>query len=209
MKTLIDAEQWNRKEQFLFFSRFEESFFGVTVNINCTQAYKIAKQKGNSFFLYYLFRALKAANETENFRYRIIDKQVYLFDYINASPTINRPDGTFGFAYMDYCQNENDFYTGALKEIDSVQQSNDLIPAVSGENVIHFSAIPWVNFTALSHARSFSFPDSSPKVSFGKVIEYNGIKTMPVSIHAHHGLMDGFHVGLFVDRFQELMHDIE
>lgn len=207
MKTLIDVEQWNRKEQFLFFYRFEEPFFGVTVNIDCTQAYKIAKQKGNSFFLYYLFRALKAANETKNFRYRIIDKQVYLFDYINASPTINRPNGTFGFAYMDYCQNETDFYTGALKEIDSVQKSNDLIPAVSGENVIHFSVIPWVNFTALSHARRFSFPDSSPKVSFGKVIEYNGIKTMPVSIYAHHGLMDGFHIGLFVDRFQELMHD--
>lgn len=207
MKTLIDVEQWNRKDQFLFFYRFEEPFFGVTVNIDCTQAYKIAKQKGNSFFLYYLFRALKAANETKNFRYRIIDKQVYLFDYINASPTINRPNGTFGFAYMDYCQNETDFYTGALKEIDSVQKSNDLIPAVSGENVIHFSVIPWVNFTALSHARRFSFPDSSPKVSFGKVIEYNGIKTMPVSIYAHHGLMDGFHIGLFVDRFQELMHD--
>ena len=59
MKTLIDVEQWNRKEQFLFFYRFEEPFFGVTVNIDCTQAYKIAKQKGNSFFLYYLFRALK------------------------------------------------------------------------------------------------------------------------------------------------------
>lgn len=209
MKTLIDVEQWNRKEQFLFFCRFEEPFFGITVNIDCTQAYKIAKQKGNSFFLYYLFRALKAANEIENFRYRIIDEQVYLFDYINASPTINRPNNTFGFAYMDYCQNETDFYTGALKEIDSVQQSNDLIPAVSGENVIHFSAIPWVNFTALSHARSFSFPDSSPKISFGKVIDYNGIKTMPLSIHAHHGLMDGFHIGLFVDRFQQLMHDTD
>ncbi|MBD1422638.1 chloramphenicol acetyltransferase [Sphingobacterium chuzhouense] len=207
MKTLIDIEQWNRKEHFLFFSQFEEPFFGVTVNIDCTQAYKTAKQKGNSFFLYYLFRALKTANEIENFRYRIIDKQLYLFDRINASPTINRPNGTFGFAYMDYYQDENDFYAGALKEIERVQQSNDLIPAVSGESVIHFSAIPWIDFTALSHARCFSYPDSSPKISFGKVIENNGRKTMPVCVHGHHGLMDGYHVGLFVDRFQELMNE--
>ncbi len=207
MKTLIDIEQWNRKEHFLFFSQFEEPFFGVTVNIDCTQAYKTAKRKGNSFFLYYLFRALKTANEIENFRYRIIDKQVYLFDSIDASATINRPNGTFGFAYMDYCQDENDFYAGALKEIERVQQSNDLMPAVSGESVIHFSAIPWIDFTALSHARSFSYPDSSPKISFGKVTENNGRKTMPVSIHGHHGLMDGYHAGLFIDKFQQLMNE--
>ena len=203
MKTRIDVEQWKRKEHFLFFSQFEEPFFGFTVNIDCTQAYLMAKQRGNSFFLYYLFRALKAANEIENFRYRIVDKQVYLFDRIDASFTTNRPNGTFGFAYMDYCQSENDFYAGALKEIDRVQQSNDLLPAVSGESVIHFSAIPWINFTALSHARSFSYPDSSPKISFGKVTENNAIKTMPVSIHAHHGLMDGYHIGLFVEKFQK------
>ncbi len=208
MKTLIDIEQWNRKEHFLFFSKFEEPFFGVTVKIDCTTAYKTAKEKGNSFFLYYLFRALKAANEIENFRYRIIEKQVYLYDYINASPTINRPTGTFGFAYIDYCQREDDFYTEALKEIERVQQSNDLLPAVSGENVIHFSAIPWIDFTALSHARSFSYPDSSPKISFGKITDHNGVKTMPVSIHVHHGLIDGYQVGLFADRFQELMNDI-
>ncbi|MBW3466991.1 chloramphenicol acetyltransferase [Arthrospiribacter ruber] len=205
MKTLIDIEKWSRKEHYLFFSQFEEPFFGVTVNIDCTSAYKTAKESGNSFFLYYLFRALKTANEIENFRYRIIDKQVYIFDSINASPTINRPNGTFGFAYLEYSQGESDFYAKAIKEIKRVQQSNDLMPAVSGENVIHFSAIPWIDFTALSHARSFSYPDSSPKISFGKVTEQRGVKTMPVSIHGHHGLIDGYHVGLFVDRFQELM----
>lgn len=206
MKTWIDIEQWSRKEHFLFFSQFEEPFFGVTVHIDCTLAYQTAKQNGNSFFLYYLFRALKTANEIENFRYRIMDKQVYLFDCIHASPTINRANGTFGFAYIDYCQMETDFYAQALREIDRVQQVNDLLPAVSGENVIHFSAIPWIDFTALSHARSFSYPDSAPKISFGKVNEHQGRKTMPISIHVHHGLMDGYHVGLFIDKFQKSMN---
>lgn len=207
MKTLIRIEQWNRKEHFRFFSQFEEPFFSVTVNIDCTQAYKTAKQNDYSFFLYYLYRALKAANEIENFRYRIIDKQVYLFETINASPTINRPNGTFGFGYMNYCQDENDFYMGSLEEIERVKQSDDLMPAVSGENVIHFSAIPWICFTALSLARSFSYEDSSPKISFGKIAENKGRKIMPVSIHCHHGLMDGYHTGLFIDRFQKLMNN--
>ncbi|WP_265428467.1 chloramphenicol acetyltransferase [Chryseobacterium sp. YIM B08800] len=208
MKQLIKQEEWKRKDHFLFFSKFEEPFFGVNITIDCTLAYQQAKAKGNSFFLYYLYRSLKAANAIENFRYRIIDKEVYLFDQINASATINRPDETFGFSYMDYDKNEELFNQNAKEEIVRVQQSTGLIPAGSGENVIHFSAVPWFDFTSLSHARSFTFPDSCPKISFGKVTENNGKKLMSVSIHAHHGLMDGFHIGLFAEKFQELMNEI-
>lgn len=207
MKTSIDINNWKRKEFYHFFSKFEEPFFGVTVNCNCSIAYKLAKQKGISFFLYYLYRALKAANEIENFRYRINDGTVYLYDFILASATVNRPDGTFGFSYIGYAENENEFYEIARKEIEKVRQSTELLPAISGENVIHFSAIPWLNFTSLSHARSFTFPDSSPKISFGKITEKDNIKSIPVSIHVHHGLADGYHVGLFVERFQELLNE--
>jgi chloramphenicol O-acetyltransferase type A len=131
---------------------------------------------------------------------------VFLFDTVNASPTISRDNGTFGFSYMDYNKNEDVFYEKAREVIQAVQQSEGLVPAVSGENVIHFSAVPWLNFTALSHARSFTFPDSCPKISFGKVTIQNGQRTMPVSIHVHHGLMDGYHVGVFVEKFQALMN---
>lgn len=207
MKTLINIENWNRKEHFLFFSKFDEPFFGITVKVDCTIAYQKSKEKGISFFLYYLYRALKAANEVENFRYRIIENQAYDFATVNASPTINRPDGTFGFAYMDYFEDEKLFYEKALQEIENVKNTNSLLPAVSGENVIHFSAIPWLDFTSISHARSFSHPDSCPKISFGKIAENNRVKEMPVSIHGHHALMDGYHVGLFVDKFQNLLNN--
>jgi chloramphenicol O-acetyltransferase type A len=29
---------------------------------------------------------------------------------------------------------------------------------------------------------------------------------MPMSIHVHHGLVDGLHLGQFVDYFQEIMN---
>lgn len=207
MKTLIDIESWNRREHFLFFSKFEEPFFGVTIKFDCTKAYQKAKEKQVSFFLYYLYRALKASNEVENFRYRIIGDQVFEFTTVNASPTINRPDGTFGFAYMDYFEDESRFYEEALLEIESVRNTNKLLPATSGENVIQFSAIPWLDFSSLSHARSFSHPDSCPKISFGKMTKNGDRKEMSVSIHGHHALMDGYHVGLFVEKFQLLLND--
>ena len=30
-------------------------------------------------------------------------------------------------------------------------------------------------------------------------------RIMPIAIYVHHGLMDAYHVGLYVDRFQELL----
>ena len=46
MKKLIDLDNWNRKEHFLFFSKFDEPFFCVTVKVDCTIAYQKAKEKG-------------------------------------------------------------------------------------------------------------------------------------------------------------------
>jgi chloramphenicol O-acetyltransferase type A len=66
--------------------------------------------------------------------------------------------------------------------------------------------VPWIRFTSLSHARAFSFPDSIPKISFGKMVEEGGRQSMPMSIHVHHALMDGFHVGQYIDLFEELMN---
>lgn len=205
MYRILDIEKWSRKDHFLFFSKFEEPFFGVTVMVDCTKAYQNAKSNGSSFFLYYLHAALQAANSIEPFRYRIKDGNVLIYEKIDASPTINRENGTFGFSYMDYHEDFTDFEQSAKLEIESVKKSTGLNPAGSGENVIHFSSIPWINFTSISHARSFSFPDSCPKISFGKISDRIGIKTMPVSIHVHHALMDGFHVSQFIDEFQKLL----
>jgi chloramphenicol O-acetyltransferase type A len=206
MKTVLDINTWPRKDHFHFFSQFEEPFFGVTVNIDCTNGYAKCKQQEGSFFLYYLHASLTAANNTEPFKYRIAGDEIFIHDKVNASPTINRPDGSFGFGYIDYKESFSEFVQEARAEIDKVRNSTGLIPAVSGENVIHYSSIPWINFTSLSHARSFSFKDSIPKISFGKISDENGKKSMPVSVHVHHGLMDGYHVGQFIDLFQQLMN---
>ncbi len=202
MKKQLDIAHWARREHFAFFRRFEEPFFGVTVDMDVTAAYDAAKAAGHSFFLHYLHCSLAAANETEPFRYRISGDDVWIYDQVHASPTINRPNGTFGFAYMDYHPQLKDFISVATKEIERVQASEGLVPAVSGENVIHYSSLPWISFTGISHARSFSYPDSCPKISFGKMTEKEGRRVMPVSVHVHHALMDGYHVSLFLERFQ-------
>lgn len=202
----LEIEKWSRKDHFRFFNQFEEPFFGVTVKVDCTKAYAWSKKNGFSFFLYYLHCSLAAANQTEPFRYRINGDRILIHDKINGSPTINRLDGTFGFSYIEYESDFEKFHSLAKEEIERVQKSTGLHPGVPGENVIHFSSIPWIDFTSVSHARSFAFKDSCPKISFGKMTVHEEKKNMPVAIHVHHALMDGIHVGEFIEKFQNLMN---
>jgi len=206
MKQKLDLNTWNRKEHFLFFKQMEEPFYGITTTIDCTKAYVKAKELGVSFFSYYLHKTLSAVNAIENFRYRIIEDEVYVFDVIDASATIMREDTTFGFSYMPYAENPIDFAQIVQTEIARIQTTTGVFTREYPENLIHFSALPWINFSSLSHARSFSWPDSCPKISFGKLTDESGKKTMPISFHVHHGLVDGYHVGLFLDALQQLMN---
>ncbi|AFD09158.1 chloramphenicol acetyltransferase [Solitalea canadensis] len=207
MRKLLVINNWARKEHFNLFKKFEEPFFGVCIDIDCTYAYRNAKEDGVSFFLYYLHKSIVAANEIESFRYRIVGDDVFIYDEIHASSTVNRPDGTFGFSYIQYKRQFDEFLAVATEEVDKVRNSKELIPSAAHNNIIHYSSLPWLRFTSLSHARSFSINDSIPKVSFGKMTEENGKRIMPVSIHVHHALMDGYDVGLYVDRFQQLMNE--
>jgi len=207
MPAKLNLATWPRKEHFEFFSSFDEPFFGIVVTIDCTRAYAAAKQRGISFFLYYLHKTLTAVNSVEAFKYRIANGEVFIHETVNASATLTRNDNTFGFSLIPYSNDLDTFVYEAQKEIERVRNTPGLFTrAFDSDSLIHFSALPWVNFTSLSHARSFTFPDSCPKISVGKMmVGEDGKRTMPVSVHVHHGLMDGYHVGLFFDALQTAM----
>jgi chloramphenicol O-acetyltransferase type A len=203
-KRKLDLENWVRRPHFEFFSTFEEPYYGVVVNVDCEAAYRFSKRRGISFFLYYLYRSLAAAQDIEPFRQRIVGKEVYVYDRIDGGSTIGRSNGTFGYGLFVYCDSMDEFLEGATREVERVRAGSDLTRN-SAENVIRYSALPWLDFTSLSHARMFSMPDSCPRISFGKMTEKEGKKSMPVAIHVNHALVDGIHVGQYVDRFQELL----
>lgn len=207
MRQIIDIENWNRKEHFELFSQYDEPFWGVVTEVDCTHALQQAKKQGVSFFVYYLFQSLRAVNAVENFRLRIEDDQVVLYDRIHASATIAREDETFAFSFIEFSDDLESFSLAMKEETDRVKHSSGI--RLAGNNlrpdVIHVSAIPWIHFTGLSHARNFKFNDSVPKLSFGKIMKKGGQQMMPVSLHAHHALLDGTHAGKYFDLFQQYL----
>lgn len=205
---LVDVESWNRKEHFEFFSKMASPYFGIVTEVDCTVAYKKAKEVGISFFASYLHKSMMAVNRVDELKYRIIDGKVYQFDKVNAGATIGRDDGTFAFIFVNFSENFETFNTELQKEVVAVKNSTGL--RLNGDDVkkdlIRHSTIPWTSFTGLLHPTNFDKTESVPKITFGKFSVREGRKFLPVSVEAHHGLLDGFHVAKYLQEFQNLLN---
>ena len=208
-KHIIDLETWNRKEHFEFFSSYDEPFFGIVAEVDCTQAYATAKNQGYSFFAYYLHCSTAAVNEVKEFRCRIQEDKVVCYDSIHAGTTIGRDDGTFSFSFTLFSEDFEAFSKDLRQEIEAVRNSTGLRfnEDAMRDDMIHYSTFPWRNFTGLTHARNFKFKDSTPKITFGKAYLKDGKRMLPVSVNAHHALVDGLHVAQYFEAFENLLNE--
>ena len=201
----IDSQTWERAATFDFFRAFTEPFHGVCLRVDCTATHRYAKDRGVSVFLSLVHRALAAAQQVENFRTSIVDGEVWLYQQIHGGSVVDRPNGTIGFGYYRFHPGLDAFVHKAALEMERVRQRNDL-ERNPAQNLIRFSVLPWLDFSSISHARDFAQEDSAPRITFGKITEAEGQHTMPVSIHAHHALVDGLHVAQFVEHFQNFLN---
>lgn len=204
---LIDIETWNRKDHYYFFSKMASPFLGITANVKCSNACRVAKEKNLSLFAYYWHKSMMAVNRIKEFKYRIIENKVYELDVINAGTTVIRDDKTFAFIYVQYDDDFTLFNERLQAEITEVRNSTGLRLDEKNETVdlIRHTTIPWVSFTSILHPKPNDNTDSIPRISFGKIFELNGEKYLPVSVEAHHGLVDGYHVGKYFALFEELL----
>jgi chloramphenicol O-acetyltransferase type A len=197
----INLETWERRASFDFFKSFTEPYHGVCLRVDCTETYRYAKEHNLSVFLSLLHRSLVAAHQVENFKTRIVGGTVWSYELINGGSAVGRENGTIGLGHYQFRPQIDEFVREAAIQLDRVRQRDD-IERYSEANLIRYSVLPWFDFTSISHARDFSHEDSAPRITFGKITEAGGRRTMPVSIHVHHALADGLHVAQFVEKFQ-------
>lgn len=209
MKTFLDIDSWSRKELFYHFRTLADPTFSVVVNVDVTKSYRYSKEFNQSFFARYLHACMKAINSIENFKYRLENDNVAVYDIINASATIARNDNTFGFSYINFSEKLSVFNSNFLEEKARILNSTNLFPPKYSPNCIHCSALPWLHFTAHKEPFSGNKNDSVPQLSFGKVKQENKQLIMPVALNVNHALIDGYHVGQFFDKFQEELNKID
>ncbi|MDO6743705.1 chloramphenicol acetyltransferase [Tenacibaculum soleae] len=205
----LDIEKWNRKQHFNHFKNLADPTFGIVADVDVSKCYQSAKENKQSFFVRYLHACMMAINAIENFKYRIEDDKIAIYETINASATIARLDNTFGFSYIDFSNNFEEFSLNFKNEKARILNSTDLFPPKYSLGCIHCSALPWVSFTAHKEPYSGNKNDSVPQLSFGKIKVESGKKIMPVAINVNHALVDGFHIGQFFDKFQAQLDKID
>lgn len=206
MPTYLDLANWPRRELFEFFRDFDKPYFNICTRLDVTDLLaELRNQPDVSVSLAYHYFALKAANEVEQFRYRLRNGQVLVHDVINGGTTLLLPNETFTLVYFDYADTFAEFIGPAQRAIEETRQNRAFLPRHEDDARIHCTTIPWISFTSFSHARNWRREDSVPKISFGKFIRENDRMLMPFSVEVHHALMDGLHVGRYVARIEEML----
>ncbi|TLG76717.1 chloramphenicol acetyltransferase [Culicoidibacter larvae] len=204
----IDLATWERKAHFDFFKQFANPHFSMSATVNVTNIYNVTKQNNESIFCSLLFVIMQTLNEIKAFRLRIIDDEVFECSVTHPNCTVLDKNNLFGFCSIDFVDDKKTFIEHAKTRIDRAKEHFSLA-VEPRNNVVFFSTIPWVDFTSISHPIQIVEVDSVPRITIGKIhADTNGNKLMLVSIQVHHGLADGYHVGLFFQLLQEKLDSV-
>lgn len=216
MKHIVDIETWPRRDNYAFFRGFLNSWFSVATEIDCTEARAAAKASGRSFFLYYLYAVLRAANEIEEFRYRTdASGQVVFHDSVDVITPIAVPGRTFFTVRIPYREEFERFYAEARRIVTHIPEDGDPygvekeLQAVGDYDVIHLSATPNLWFSGVTYAQGAAGrPTEYPLSNAGKAVLRDGRLKMPFSIFVNHAFVDGDHVARLIGKIEEHLRSI-
>ena len=126
-----------------------------------------------------------------------------IHEVVHASTTVLRADESFGFAYLHHAASYTQFARQAAVQIQAAREGRaGFEPRVDESALLHFTTLPWLHFTSFSHARNWGREDSVPKLAFGRIEAQGPHQWLPCSVEVHHALVDGLHVGRYVQALE-------
>lgn len=200
----LDMAAYARRAHFDYFRQMGYPYVGVTVDADVTRLRRRARQTGESFFLLLLYAAGRAANRVEQLRERIAGDGIVRYARCPTSHTVMKPDGTYAYCEADPFLPWADFAQRTAARQEAAKHAGGLEEESDVQSLIFISCLPWVRYTAL--IQPVPFPaDSNPRITWGQYREEGGRVLVPVSLLAHHALVDGKHLG---DFYQALAQEI-
>ena len=197
MDKIISLEDYERKDTFLMFHNRDNPFLFLTVKLDITNLINYCEiHKYHYATISYVI--CKTINEVDNFKYRLVDGKIAYYDNINIGYTqkTNNDVGFFQTEYIDdygeyikeYKRRESDYNKG-LEGVDY------------GQKQIWVSCAPWMDFTSL--VVPFDKSVTIPQFIWGKFFKEGDKVFTHLMIMAHHGFVDGQHIGDFVNKLEK------
>lgn len=205
----LNIDQWKRKKQYEHFKNLDYPHISVCANIDITNFYNYIKTKRRPFFISFVYVVTKTANLINEFKYRVRDEKVIVHDVVSPSFTIMNDDEVFNFCPVEFSEDFNEFVSRGTNEINRRKKFVDLKDEPNRDDFLFITSIPWVSFTSMSHPIHMSPVDTIPRIAWGKYFKENEKIKMPLSIQAHHALVDGVHIGMYFEKIQQILNNPE
>jgi chloramphenicol O-acetyltransferase type A len=208
MKQII-FENEHRQKHFEFFKSMNHPHFNICANVDITHFLQILNENKLPFTYSVVYAIAKTAKEIKEFRWRIIEGE--LFECENVTPsftTYTEVADVFSFCDVPFEEDYQKFIKNAAAKAEE-RSKNPSFEDGDHHDYLFLSSIPWVSFTMFQHAMPFHPTDSVPRITWGKYFAEGDKIKMPLSIQAHHAVVDGRHVGLYFQKIEQFFQHFE
>lgn len=182
------------------------------MNLDVTRFLAFTREHQLSFYYSMIYAVTDVVNRIEEFRYRIREGKVVLHDKIHPSFTDMDRDPEnqlFKMVTLDLNENIVTFVQETGEKSRNQKEYFDAANLSGRDDLIYITCLPWISFTHMLHTISLKRDDAVPRISWGKYYKEDDKVLLPFSVQVHHGLMDGYHVGKYLETLQAYLNGIE
>ena len=187
-----EIKNFEREELFHKFDGKDNPFVFVTIELDVTPLYNLCRRVRNHYATigYYV---TKAVNEIDAFKYRYEDGKFYKYDILN--PRFTQMSDSYEKFIKNYKKAEVEFL------------ETEITTPYTDKGKILFSCEPWFNFTGL--AIPFDKENTVPEIIWDRFNCKEDKCYLHFMISVHHGFVDGYHIGEFINTLQKIINNIE
>lgn len=205
----IDLATWRRRKHFELFQGMAYPYFSLCVEVDVEALVRAVAGKRASFTSHLVYVLTRTANSIPEFRQRIRGDRVVEHRVVHPPITLLSEDDLFSFCLLEYVEKASAFVQAADAAFDRARRHPSIEDEPGRDGCLFMTTIPWISFTSMTHPVPLSPPDSIPRIAWGRYRAQTDRLAMPLSVQAHHALMDGIHVARFFERVQGLINEVE
>jgi chloramphenicol O-acetyltransferase type A len=206
---IIEFTDAHRRKHFDFFKNMNHPHFGICAPVDITRLLPAIKTAGQPFMATVAWMVSQIANGMPEYRLRIRGEQVVEHDAVHPSFAVPTDiSDVFSFCEVKYQPSYPAFVADAKQRIEHTRHNPSFEDEHGRDDYLFLSSMPWVSFTGVMHPMHYHPHDSVPRIVWGKFYEENGRIKMPLSVQAHHALVDGSHLGRFFQEMEKLCAEL-
>lgn len=213
MRQEIDMKNWDRRQHFEYYSKISTPHYCVAFNIDITKLLAFTRKRKISFYYSLIYLCTQSLNQIDEFLMEIEDNRVFKAERrVPCFTDLKKGATSFHMVCLPCEGSMEEFAVKARQESAEHPLPVDALEGL-GEPQIIYSCIPWADITMCSNERDYNDPklkdDTAPILVWGKYVERDGRYMINMTLDVNHRLIDGYFVGLFVQKLEAMIDALE